>query len=602
MQIVRKKMFFLAAVALLTCLTMAKPLAGESNYPTLEDRRSQLLQWADPTYKRLDDHLIRTPYWILGDTAVNGCKDSYSNYMVDFKNHTKDDQTLEIFVLPAVVRYLYQFESCLSAQNKEVLREYVSNGLPCCHYRYFGHGTLNTAIVQATSWYLLAQFFKEGTWVHYSNSEYSSDQIMDTIYANLVNRFKSHIEYGHFEMASPNYGSVNFFALINLVDFSNSAELKTLAIGEANKTIQYLNDNSFKGKLIPPLTRQTSNELNGSISKAGTLSRALGLDRQLIWYYLDPSLDLTVEDFRNHRSQMIWILYVLSDWLPEISEYNDPGQDEVVAVDIPGFSTWGEENTVDIVITGRKFIGESYALSSSNIRYTPYWATDDVVEFGLVIDSDNLFNQIDCTQPYWRSNTSADIDSSDKIRWYDRSSPFMQTHLIDKHNMLFIADIPEKDPFTEYETQFTKTRSSHLNQLNQFVRCRIPKGFDAINKGEHVILVQEGKTYIQIESLSQPFRYESDDYYQYFILEGGKSAMHFYLTDKVSSMSELSNQASQNSASYTPDNNQILFTAPEQSNQVKMTFNNVLYQDSDSDLAEREIMYESIPLIEEVSQ
>ena len=67
-------------------------------------------------------------------------------------------------------------------------------------------------------------------------------------------------------------------------------------------------------------------------------------------------------------------------------------------------------------------------------------------------------------------------------------------------------------------------------------------------------------------------------------------------------MSELSNQASQNSASYTPDNNQILFTAPDQSNQVKMTFNNVLYQDSDSKLAEREIMYESIPLIEEVSQ
>lgn len=178
----------------------------------------------------------------------------------------------------------------------------------------------------------------------------------------------------------------------------------------------------------------------------------------------------------------------------------------------------------------------------------------------------------------------------------------MQTHIVDKNNMLFVANIPLEDPFTEYETQFTKTRNSHKDQLTQLVRCRIPKGFDVINKGEHVIQVQEGKTYIQIESLSQPFRYESDDYYQYFILEGGKSAMHFYLTDKVSSMSELSNQASQNSASYTPDNNQILFTAPDQSNQVKMTFNNVLYQDSDSKLAEREIMYESIPLIEEVSQ
>jgi len=588
------------ALIYITCIISISCAA--SDLSTIESRRNQLMEWSDAEYKASDHSLLKA-YWILGDTAVNGCKAEYSNFMVDFRNHsTNNGQSINNFALPPIVRYVYQFGHCLSEQNIAVLRNFVAEG-PCCnHTDYLGHGTLNHAILKASSWYLLAQYFKDDTWLSKNRGEFSSEEIKDIIFNNLKNRFNRHIQFGHYEISSPNYIEANFFPLLNLIDFSDNTEIRNLAESEAYKTLQYLVDNSFKGKLIPPLTRQQSNELNGSAKNYYHESYWVGRDKRLWWYYFGPELDLTVSDFRTTKSSAFWMIYMLSNWLPKNIYSNGikPLDDEITTNEIPAFSEWGEDK--GFVIQSQKYIGQNYAIGSSNIRYQPYWYSGEIVEFGLVLDSDYIFNQIDCTQPYWFSNYTTETENEFKMRWYDRSSPFMQTHIVDKNNMLFVANIPLEDPFTEYETQFTKTRNSHKDQLTQLVRCRIPKGFDVINKGEHVIQVQEGKTYIQIESLSQPFRYESDDYYQYFILEGGKSAMHFYLTDKVSSMSELSNQASQNSASYTPDNNQILFTAPDQSNQVKMTFNNVLYQDSDSKLAEREIMYESIPLIEEVSQ
>ncbi len=595
-------LFIHAIIAIYLGLSMKQSIASDGTYSNIEDRRAQLLEWADVKYKNTSDHRNRNPYWIIGDTAVNGCNESYSNYMVDFLNHTKPDKDIEMFILPGVVRYLYQFEHCLSKQNIEVLRNYLTKGSCCKYNRFFGHGTLNHAIIQASSWYLLAQYFGKETWYNHDGSTYTSEEITDYYYNKLANRFESHINQGHLEIASPNYAEVNFFAVINLVDFVSNSTLKSLASGEANKAIQYLRDNSFKGKLIPPLTREQSNEINGSISEANSQSNHLGTDKRLFWFYIAPTLNLTVEDFRSHRAPMHWILYILSDWLPDSVNTVPIVNNDITSHVLPGFSTWGEDPTIETEIVADKYIGENYAVGSSNIRYRPYNSSDNIVEFGIVVDSDNIFNQIDCTQPYWHSNDTSSLSSTDKLKWQDRSSPFMQTHLVDKNNILFISSIPEKDPFTEFENRFTQTRSSHVDSLSQFVRCRIPSAFDNIDKSEKVIQIKEGKTYIQIKSLSQDFTYESDDYYQYIILEGGKSAMHFYVTDEVSSMTELTDRASQYSADFTPENDQIIFTADDQARHVKMTFSNVLYKDSDSNLADREITYESIPLIEEVSQ
>ena len=75
--------------------------------------------------------------------------------------------------------------------------------------------------------------------------------------------------------------------------------------------------------------------------------------------------------------------------------------------------------------------------------------------------------------------------------------------------------------------------------------------------------------------------------------------MHFFVTDEVSSMAELSKEASQYNANFSPEKAQIILDIQEQKRQIKMTYNNVLYKDSNSRIAEREIVYESIPLIEE---
>ncbi|WP_272966500.1 hypothetical protein [Alteromonas australica] len=592
----------LGLYCLLSCIFAAAANASstEEDYSAKEVRRAQLMEWAQAKYKA-SNHLTRKPYWILGDTAVNGCKAEYSNYMVDFKNHSNDDgKTVGSFILPAIVRYLYQFEHCLSKQNIAVLQNYVAQG-PCCeNNEYLGHGTLNHAILKASSWYLLAQYFNKDAWIRKNKGKYTSKEIQSEIYDNLIARFNRHIQAGHFEMASPNYIEANFFPLLNLIDFAEDDTIRSLAEGEANMTLSYLKANSFKGKLIPPLTRQNTNELNSSEKNYSRLTYQLGRDKRLYWYYFGPELPLTLADFKSHKSPSLWVFYILSDWQPEILNFplnTLSYSNGVTETEIPSFSNWGENKGTEIF--SRSYIGENYALASSNVRYFPYHYSGELVEFGILVDSDNLFNQIDCTQPYWHSNYSVEINNKYKTRWLDRSSPFMQTYVVDKHNMLFIANIPPKDPFTKYNTRFTKTRSSRVNELAQFVRCRIPKGFDAIDKSDRLIKIKEGNTYIQIMSLDQIFAYENDDYYQYFTLKGGKSAMHFFVTDEVSSMAELSKEASQYNANFSPEKAQIVLDIQEQKRQIKMTYNNVLYKDSKSKLAQREILYESIPLIEE---
>lgn len=592
----------LGLYCLLSCIFAATASASstEGDYSTKEARRAQLMEWAQAKYKA-SNHLTRKPYWILGDTAVNGCKTEYSNYMVDFKNHSNDNgETVGSFLLPAIVRYLYQFEHCLSKQNIAVLQNYVAQG-PCCENNaYLAHGTLNHAILKASSWYLLAQYFNNDVWINKNKGEYTSKEIQSEIYDNLVARFNRHIQAGHYEMASPNYIEANFIPLLNLIDFAEDDTIRSLAEAEANMTLNYLKANSFKGRLVPPLTRQKSNEINGSIENNSGLSFHLGRDKRLYWYYFGPELPLTLADFKSHKSPSLWVFYILSDWQPKITSFSEntvSGTDRITETEIPMYSMWGEESETEIF--SRKYIGDNYALASANIRYFPYHYSGSLVEFGILVDSDNLFNQIDCTQPYWQSNYSIKNNDTYKTHWFDRSSPFMQTYLVDKHNMLFIANIPKKDPFTEYNTRFTKTRSSRVNELAQFVRCRIPKGFDAIDKSDRVIRIKEGKAHIAITSLEQSFTYESDDHFLYFTLKGGKSAMHFFATDEVSSMAELSKEASQYNANFSPEKAQIILDIPAQKRQIKMTYNNVLYKDSNSRIAEREIIYESIPLIEE---
>ncbi|MEP2653489.1 MAG: hypothetical protein ABJH06_16015 [Paraglaciecola sp.] len=576
---------------------VADELSETANYGTIEQRKAQLLEWATINHQA-SSFFVSHAYSILGDTAVNGCKAEYSNYMVDFTNHLQDNQDFEIFVLPAIIRYLYLFGDCLSEQNIEVLHTYVTQGVACTNFGYTGHGTLNHAIIQASSWYLFAQYFSDSTWTNKLGEEHTSEALLEITYDNLSNRFRGHIERGHFEMASPNYSETNFFPLLNLIDFSTNSTIKSLAEAEAIKTLDYLKNHTFKGKLIPPLTRQASNELNGSIAGDSNLSHSLGRDKRFYWYYFGAELDLTVDDFRSHKASPLWIGYVLSDWTPEALYLEDAVDTttDIKITEIPEFSSWGESAETEIF--SQTYIGEHYAIGSANVRYRPYWFTGNIVEFGIVLESDNIFNQIDCTQPYWYSNTSKAIENDKKINWYDRSSPFMQTHIVDKNNLLFIAAIPNADPYTQFSNSFTSTRSENINALPQFVRCRVPRAFDNIIKNSHSLQINEGPSYIQITSLSQELEYTDDNEYLYFTLNGPKSALHFYINDQLESMEQLSENVANNVTSYSSENNEIQFGSNSQAPQIKMTYNNVLYLDSTSALAEREIMYESIPIIE----
>ena len=105
-----------------------------------------------------------------------------------------------------------------------------------------------------------------------------------------------------------------------------------------------------------------------------------GRDKRLYWYYFGPELKLTLPDFRSTRSPAFWMIYMLSDWFPQNIDSNASYSidDDIVTDEIPAFSEWGEDE--GFVIQSQKYIGQNYALASSNVRYKPYWYSGEMVE------------------------------------------------------------------------------------------------------------------------------------------------------------------------------------------------------------------------------
>ncbi len=124
------------------------------------------------------------------------------------------DEPVEMFSLPPLVRYLYQFGHCLSMTQKEKLLKGLSKP-----QNLLGHGTLNHAIVRATSWYLLAQYFPQAKWTDWKSAQvHSSAQLMAKLKSLLASRAFRIFRSGHQEWLSPTYAMANISPLVNLIE------------------------------------------------------------------------------------------------------------------------------------------------------------------------------------------------------------------------------------------------------------------------------------------------------------------------------------------------------------------------------------------------
>jgi hypothetical protein len=451
----------------------------------IASRRAKLIEWS--RYASGRDHPKYRPYDYLAFTARDGCgPPDWPAYMANLGAMGLAGQPeFEMFALPPLVRYLYMFGHCLS----EAQRQFLVTGLAGTRRSLFAHGTLNHMIIQASSWYLLAQYFPNTTWTDADGTRYSSNQVMDRIKTLLAKRNWRFFQTGHYELLSPTYSLTNLFPLLNLVDFATDPEVVRRADAEASLEVMLLKAHSFHGVIMPPLTRRNVDQTNAPLPDKWPSFPAIG--QHILWYYFgEPAAD-RYDFIQAQREPFYAIMLALSSWRPPLAAWWMPAEEYVVRYVTPDFSLWDEP--APPVAFGDTYIGRNYALATGNMIFDPLHYNTHNQTFAVAWRSGNRRNLLECQHPYWRSDNGEDAWLTDF--W----SPFVQTFRLDKHRAVLLASIPRADPWTEgVEERFWVERDGHKDALIQMVQCRIPREVDEFVLDGQWAFIRHGSTFVAL--------------------------------------------------------------------------------------------------------
>ncbi len=434
-----------------------------------------------------------SPYDILAFTAANGCGPSrLTDFMADLAGpglNPNPQEPIEMFALPPLVRYLFQFGACLSEAQKTRLLEGLTRP-----QRLFGQGTINHAALQSSSWYLLAQFFPEATWHDFDGKPMDSAQLMARLKPMLQGRVGAFYQQGHLEWLSPTYAVVNLFPMLNLADFAKDPQVRSLGDAEALLEVSLLKAHSFHGMIVPPLTRKNAEQHNGPEFAP---DESPSVAQHVLWFYFGEPSDLSGMNLRSKREPMYAVMLVLSNWRPP-AVLN--GWDEAlkrgyrIRTVTPQFASWGQ--LTGPYILGDAFISDAYALSAGQVFFNPAGYEEHIQAFGLMYRSDDTYNQVPCYQPYFNSNLGEDAWDTD--RW----SPFQQVALIDNQSAVLLYSIPAKDPWGRIaDTRHVAKRSQHRDALLSVFQCRVSVGMDSVSVDGHGVYLREGSTWMALLGL-----------------------------------------------------------------------------------------------------
>jgi hypothetical protein len=477
-----------------TALCQAQALSP-ADLEGLQARKDRLIQLVSAAQLSYDLGRKTAMYDLLAGTARMGCghpnwQDKVADY-TGLANNPDPQDPIEIFGLPPLVRYLYQFGHCLSAeQNARVLK-----GLERPH-RLFSHGTLNHAALQGTSWYLLAQYFPQATWQDMDGPKYSSEQLMALLKPLLVARSRSFYRFGHIEQLSPTYAVVNLFPILNLADFAADPQMRAVGENEALLEVALLKAHSFHGVIVPPLTRKNAEQHNGPDQPP---TYAPSVSQHVLWYYFGEPAQVPNHEFRSGREPCYAVMLALSNWRPPRQLYEWAAHLQKgyrIQVVTPQFAGWEKPSTTPHIF-GDAFISDAYALSVGNVMFDPAGYEEHIQTFGLTYKSDDTQNQIACYHPYFNSNLGEDAWSTD--RW----SPFQQSHLIDEHSAVLLFDIPAKDPWGPIaRNNHLDKRNQHFNALLQVFQCRVSSQIDQVVVEGPAVYLQEGGLWMALVGLA----------------------------------------------------------------------------------------------------
>ncbi len=464
------------------------------------DRRASLKRMGAPSY--IDNSYQKSKsYDVLAATALKGCGPAeWPAYMASLSTlpvSYPPDGPVEMFSLPPLVRYLYQFGDCMTAAQKQKLLF----GFTSQKQYLTGHGTLNHAIMRATSWYLLAQYFPEAKWTHWDGKVYTSPQLMSELKRLMAGRKSRFYKSGQYEWLSPTYAMVDFFPLLNLIDFAADPEVRMTAEEEATLEVAVLKADSFYGVTLPPLTRIVSDQRNGLDWPA---DYGPAITQHILWYYFGEPSALGLYDFQPRNDPFYASMLGLSDWRPPakvaaidpalLGAYN-------IKVTTPGFGIWDAETVPQIY--GDSYIADDFAVGTGNQLFDPGGYSGHIQTFSILLRSDQPQNQIECYHPFWKSNAGEDAWGG------DRSSPFQQMYRYDKSSVVMLFDIPKRDPWVfSNDNRFFPERNMHKDALLQLAECRIAKSFDEIVKERNWVFVRQGKVFVAMATLLGDYEYD----------------------------------------------------------------------------------------------
>lgn len=495
-------------------VVMTRGLAAD-HFPALEARKAFALERIAAQLANADEQSLTKPYVVLAYTAAKGCgPPELAEYMTGLLDATHlaaaGRITPELFSLPPLVRYLYKFPHCLSAEQKERVRGYLS--LP---QNLFGHGTINHAAMRATSYYLLAQAFPDIQWHATDGAALTSAEVMAELKPVLAARYGKFALDGHNEQFSPSYALLNFGPLLNLVDLTRDTELRAIAERAAIAELAALRANSFDGALLPPLARARNDERNAT-------PRSLG--NSILWHYF--GMPRALEARPDVNMSAYGVMLAVSDWTPPaalLDMASLPAPYEIQTT-TPSFSHWDDPTVPEML--GSSYVGRDFAIGAGNLVFDPAGYNIHTQTFAILLASPDAANRIECYHPYWKG----DVDATG---WgADRSSPFQEVDRRGPRGVL-IFDIPERDPWTYDDgNRFFAERRERKNALNQFVSCRFPRTMDEVLFRRGALFLREGDVFIALRPLAGSFRLmtpavSNGEPYQIVRLQAPRTAIYF---------------------------------------------------------------------------
>lgn len=455
------------AMVALAMFCLAGNAASEPSYKLTASSQKDLDQLlVDLVVRSPSKHAKLIGYESLVEAARNGCpsRAQLDRIVEATAESASDNEPVEMFLLPPLVRLLYQFESCFT---KEQINAIATN-LSKTRQRLFDHGTINHAAMRACSWYLLAQKFPAIEWLNWDGKKYTSQQVLSQVSSLLKERWDGFYKVGHYELLSPTYSIINLFSALNIFDFAIDNEIRNGSNSESNLTTSILFVNSFEGVILPPITRKNYDQRNASNNR---LKYTPSASQSILKFYTGRPSGLSNTDWSGRVEPPYVIMLALSNWRPLADHFaieKEKQKGLLITIATPSFSKWGKPTKPEII--GSSYITENYAISAGNAKFTPGKYHQHIQTTALTFKTTDSFGQIECYHPYFSNPNTTPTWGTD--RW----SPMLQSKILPPDAISMVGELMEVDPWPiPKESPKRYNQIDEKSTLTTTIFCRAPK-------------------------------------------------------------------------------------------------------------------------------